>query len=83
MQRNQQIVGHVPQRMGARNIQRVPVMDDALFVVLRLFQSPLVRDGVITIVEDYGGLSGGLNFFCRCVWPGATDHPTALAGPLS
>ena len=29
VQRNQQIVGHVPQRMGACGVQRVPVMDDA------------------------------------------------------
>ena len=46
MERNQRVVQDVPQRVRARDVQRVAVLDDRLLVVVGLSQAPFVGDTV-------------------------------------
>ena len=74
MQGNQQIVGNITKRMRPRDMQRVSVQHDRIWVVISFFQSPFVRNLVITVVH--------LHRFCRRVLPGAAGHPESL-GPCT
>ena len=75
MQRNQRVVKHVSHRMRSRDVQRISVVDDRLFVGVSFLQSPIVWDGVIAVIEDYRRWS---RFLRRFVFS-AIDRPNSLA----
>ena len=74
MQRNQRVVKHVSHRMRPRDVQRISVVDDRLFVGVSFLESPVVWDGVIAVVEDYRCWS---RFLRRFVFS-AIDRPNSL-----
>ena len=74
MQRNQRVVKHVSHRMRSRDVQRISVVDDRLFVGVSFLESPIVWDGVIAVIEDYRCWS---RFLRRFVFS-AIDRPNSL-----
>ena len=81
MQRNQRIVKHVSHRMRSRDVQRVSVVDDRLFVGVSFLEPPSIRDSVIAVVQDQ--LRCWSRFLRRFVYASsffsATDRPNFLA----
>ena len=75
MQRNQRVVKHVSHRMRPRDVQRISVVDDRLFVGVSFLEPPIVWDGVIAVIEDYRCWS---RFLRRFVFS-AIDRPNFLA----
>ena len=70
MQRNKRVIKHVSYRMGSCYIEGIPVMDYGLFISISFFESPVVWDRVIAVIEDY-------RCWRRVVFS-AIDRPTSL-----
>ena len=54
MKEDERVVKDVPERVRARNVERVCVMKDRLVCAVRFFQPPIVRDGVGAVIVVQG-----------------------------
>ena len=51
---DERVVSDVPESAGPRNVERVRVMKDRLVCAPRLFQPPVVRDGLGAVIVVQG-----------------------------